>query len=39
MKINFQTDGVILTAKQKSQMEKKLNRLKKFIPDSGTINI
>jgi ribosomal subunit interface protein len=33
MKIEIHTDGVILTAKQKAGMEKKLSRMKKFIPD------
>lgn len=33
MKLEVHTDGVILTAKQKSQMEKKLSKTKKFIPD------
>lgn len=31
MKINFQADGVIITAKQKALMEKKIYRLKKYL--------
>lgn len=31
MKVNFQTKGVILTAKQKSLIEKKINKLKKYF--------
>ena len=33
MKIEFHTKGVILTSKQKSGMQKKLLKTKKFIPD------
>lgn len=40
MKINFQVDGVILTAKQKSLIEKKINKLKKFFNnDPVTIDV
>lgn len=34
MKINFQTKGVIVTAKQKRMIEKKLMRMKKYINHS-----
>jgi ribosomal subunit interface protein len=30
-KINLQTKGVIITAKQKSQMERKISKLKKYL--------
>lgn len=33
MKITVQTKGVIITAKQKSLIEKKIGKLKKYIPD------
>jgi ribosomal subunit interface protein len=33
MKIEFHTNNVILTSKQKAEMEKKLFRTKKYIPD------
>ena len=33
MKVNIQTKGIIITAKQKAQMEKQLLRLKKYIRD------
>lgn len=33
MKIEFHTKGVILTSKQKSGMQKKLLKAKKYIPD------
>lgn len=33
MKIEIHTDGVILTSKQKSLMEKKLLKTKRYIPD------
>ena len=40
MKISIHTDGVIITAKQKSLMEKKLARMKKFVTDQTfTVNV
>ena len=33
MKIEFHTNNVILTSKQKAEMEKKILRTKKYIPD------
>lgn len=40
MKINVHTDGVIITSKQKSLMEKKLARMKKFVTDQTlTLNV
>ena len=33
MKINFHTKGVIVTAKQKSQMERKLQKLSRYVKD------
>ncbi len=37
MKLEVHTDGVILTAKQRALMEKKLLKLKKYIPDEPLI--
>jgi len=37
MKIEFHTKGVIITAKQKSLMQKKLLKVKKYIPDEELI--
>ena len=39
MKINITTKGVIITAKQKSQMERQLMRLKKYVRDIEPITI
>jgi len=36
MKINIQTDGVIITSRQKSLMEKKLLKMKRYLPDEPT---
>lgn len=33
MKIEVHADGVIITSKQKAGMEKKLKKMKKYIPD------
>lgn len=33
MKINFHTKGIIITAKQKSQMERKLQKLNRYVKD------
>ena len=33
MKLNTHVDGVIVTSKQKSMMEKKLGRMKRYLPD------
>jgi len=33
MKINIQTDGVIITSKQKSMMEKKLLKMKRYLKE------
>ena len=32
MKVNVQTDGVIITAKQEAVIEKKIKKLKKYLP-------
>lgn len=32
MKVNVQTDGVIITAKQEAAIEKKIKKLKKYLP-------
>lgn len=37
LKMNFQTKGVILTAKQKSQIEKKLSKLKKYFNNDPVV--
>lgn len=37
MKINIQTKGVIITAKQKSAIEKKLLRLKRYTKEWGSV--
>jgi ribosomal subunit interface protein len=37
MKINIHTDGIIITAKQKAMMEKKLSRMKRYLPDENII--
>ena len=37
MKINMHVDGVIITAKQKTLMERKLLKLKKYIPDEPVV--
>ena len=40
MKINVQAKGVIITSKQKSLIEKKIAKLKKYIPDEpATIEV
>lgn len=33
MKLNTHVDGVIVTSKQKAMMEKKLGRMKRYLPD------
>jgi len=33
VKINIHTDGVIITAKQKAMMEKKIAKMKRYLPD------
>lgn len=38
MKVNIQTKGVVITAKQKSQIEKKLLRLKKYTKEWSPVN-
>lgn len=38
MRVNIQTKGVIITAKQKSQMEKKLLRLKRYTKEWSLVN-
>jgi len=38
MRVNIQTKGVIITAKQKSAMEKKLLRLKRYTKEWSPVN-
>lgn len=38
MKVNIQTKGIIITAKQKSVMDRKLLRLKRYVKEWSPIN-
>jgi len=38
MKVNIQTKGIIITAKQKSVMERKLLRLKRYVKEWSPVN-
>lgn len=37
MRTNVQTDGVIITAKQKAVIEKKISKLKKYLPQEPVL--
>lgn len=37
MKLNTHVDGVIVTSKQKSMMERKLTRMKRYLPDETLV--
>ena len=38
MKVNIQTKGIIITSKQKSVMERKLLKLKRYVKDFSPVN-
>lgn len=39
MKVEVKTKGVVLTSKQKSQIEKQINKLKKFVSHIDPVNV